>query len=487
MQRWPEPEPVARYSKMIETENVGHIVPLWRLWGTVMRWNCLLFVIVGCALPPKFAPVQNTVISRAGLSIDLEPSREIDLTSPINMNRAASIALSNNPALAADLTTLSLSQADLLDASASSLHLGGELLFSDGELEHVEVDAVANITELIGIRMRRAAAKTRLRAAEKRAASRVLDTALSARLAFIEHRAEQSRLSVITKMSQALDAAQDLARRLHDAGNINDLDLLNHRAAASEARLSALQQEVRVQATRATLATQLGLSAGSKFAMGRSLRSPQNARLKQVPAIKQTVELCRERNLELRAMGKDALAAKRELRVARFRGFPQLEAGIVAEREQQHWSVGPAFELTIPLGRWAGSRLRARALRTRAEFAGQAMQIHLDQQVRATHARLQRARRRLEEIETSLLPTRRQALDESLRMYNGMFIGTFQLLSAFQALLSAENKNLDALRAYWQARVVIEHLMAGGSPPNGWMTQTPSLDVAQNKMAHGGH
>ena len=68
--------------------------------------------------------------------------------------------------------------------------------------------------------------------------------------------------------------------------------------------------------------------------------------------------------------------------------------------------------------------------------------------------------------ERELLPQRTRILDLTLRQYNAMFKGAYDLLLAKQAEVEAEQARLDAWRDYWIARARLERA-AGGTLPSG--------------------
>ena len=67
----------------------------------------------------------------------------------------------------------------------------------------------------------------------------------------------------------------------------------------------------------------------------------------------------------------------------------------------------------------------------------------------------------------TLLPQRVRILDLTLRYYNMMFRGAFDLLLAKQGEVEAEKAHLEAWRDYWIARAELERALGGALPPMG--------------------
>jgi cobalt-zinc-cadmium efflux system outer membrane protein len=63
-----------------------------------------------------------------------------------------------------------------------------------------------------------------------------------------------------------------------------------------------------------------------------------------------------------------------------------------------------------------------------------------------------------------LLPQRVRILDLTLRYYNAMFKGAYDLLQAKQAEVEAEKAYLDSWRNYWIARARLERALGGSLP-----------------------
>ena len=80
----------------------------------------------------------------------------------------------------------------------------------------------------------------------------VLDFTTTVRVAFYRHQANEQMLELLQTVGQALTIALEVAQRLHDAGNITDLDLARERALLEEAKLQLRSAEITARQSRST-------------------------------------------------------------------------------------------------------------------------------------------------------------------------------------------------------------------------------------------
>ncbi|MDE2143902.1 MAG: TolC family protein, partial [Elusimicrobia bacterium] len=80
-------------------------------------------------------------------------------------------------------------------------------------------------------------------------------------------------------------------------------------------------------------------------------------------------------------------------------------------------------------------------------------------------AELVQARARVEAYDAALLPLRDQISAESLKRYNVMLAGAYDLLYARREDLEDELGRIDAARDYWTAEARLELATGGTLPP----------------------
>ena len=157
-----------------------------------------------------------------------------------------------------------------------------------------------------------------------------------------------------------------------------------------------------------------------------------------------------------------ALALRRKTR-----WFPVgLHAGINTEKEITGGRVtGPELALQLPIfDTGSASITRLEAEHRRAQRQLEALAIDARSEVREQRDRMLAARDLALFYDRELLPQRARILDLTLRQYNAMFKGAYDLLLAKEAEVEAEKARLDAWRDYWIARSRLEKALGGGLP-----------------------
>jgi hypothetical protein len=149
--------------------------------------------------------------------------------------------------------------------------------------------------------------------------------------------------------------------------------------------------------------------------------------------------------------------------LSRFEGwFPELHAGVSAERGESGWGVGPVAEVLVPLFyQGAGETHVALSEMRRERWRASAVSVKIRSRARALTARLSAAERGASFHRQTLLPLRREVLLQTQLQYNAMNVGIFQLLAAKRAEVEADRAYVLALEEYWSVRTEVEWLLAG--------------------------
>ena len=169
-----------------------------------------------------------------------------------------------------------------------------------------------------------------------------------------------------------------------------------------------------------------------------------------------------------------AVALKR-----RTRFFPVgIHLGVSTEKEPDGLRVtGPELALQLPIfdtGKASLARLEAEHRRSQRQL--EALAVNTRSEVREIRDRMLAARDLATYYRETLLPQRVHILDLTLRYYNAMFKGAFDLLLAKQAEVEAEKAHLAAWRDYWIAKAELERALGGALPTVGGppvMTDAP--------------
>jgi cobalt-zinc-cadmium efflux system outer membrane protein len=288
--------------------------------------------------------------------------------------------------------------------------------------------------------------------------------AAQTRVAFYDHQATAEKLELQGTVLQALSAAVEMTERLHEAGNVTDLNLTSERSFYEEARIEFTRAESELYAQREHLNALMGVwgEAGTNWTSSPTLSEPQPVEhlLDDVEgrAITASLDLASSRQRVAQ------LTSKANLEQARG-WLPALHAGVAAERQDTEWSVGPVAELELPLFDHGQGETAVAVAELRREVQLQAdLAIRLRARTRAVALRLKASADSAEYYRATVLPLRERVLEETQLQYNAMGVGVFQLLQAKRDQINAHSHYIDLVHDYWAARTELEQLIAGSLP-----------------------
>jgi cobalt-zinc-cadmium efflux system outer membrane protein len=379
---------------------------------------------------------------------------------------AVQIALLNNRRVQAVYEDLGVACAELVQAGLlRNPVFEGSVRAARGEPPAVEATVVENFLGVFWVPLRRRIAAAELDAAKGRVTAAVLDLARETRTAFTGLQADLRQLALQREMLEAAGASHDVARRLHKAGNMTDLELAREQAVHEEVKLATAAAELAAEDGRERLNVLLGLH-GADTAW-------RPAPLPDMP--KEEADLAHverraiEASLDVEIAKRNAEAAARRLGARRMeKVFGDAAVGADLQREQGTWSVGPALAMPIPLFDWGqgqASAAEAELRRRWRDYAATAVEVR--SAARAARNRLIAARQRAEYFARVVVPLREKITAETLLEYNAMQIGPIQLLESRRAETEARRRGVEALGSYWVARAEMEQVLNGRMPKPG--------------------
>ena len=296
-------------------------------------------------------------------------------------------------------------------------------------------------------------------------ADEAFKTAVEVERAFYTYQARRQLLDRLGLIAETNQAASDFTRSLHDAGNVNDLDLVNQQAVYSQAKIDVAQARAQTLGDREAVNRLLGLDGAQAGAWTAAKvlppipdgREPSAAAL-EARAVAQRFDVQAAR-AQL-AAAEQALA----LRAGFSRYFASgVRLGVDTEREPEGEHItGPTLDLELPIfnqGQGEIATLRARDLQARRQL--EAKIIDARSEVRAARAQVAANRELALAIKNTVLPQRRQVLALTLQQSNGMLKGAYDLLTAKASEATAERSYVEAWRDYWLARADLERAVGG--------------------------
>jgi cobalt-zinc-cadmium efflux system outer membrane protein len=388
------------------------------------------------------------------------------LADEVDVEEAVQVALLQNRHLQALYEDLRIAQADLVEAGLLRnpiFHL--EAIFPEGGgRADLDLGLEADFLSILFLPLRKRVAEASFEATKLLVAEHVLAFTGEVRVAFHRLQGAEQLVELRRTVLAATEASAELALRLHEAGNIRDIDLDAERVLHEEAKLSLAEAQLDRTEARQHVNALLGL-------WGPAADWRLASRLPELPAEEVSID-----GLEARAVSASLALAQRRIQVEReaerlgltrkTRLTPDPAVGISAERESESglWSVGPALALSVPLfnqGQPAVARAVAVLNSLQASYEAEAIELRAD--VRSAASRLLTKRGRADFLRRIVLPLRSRIVEETQLEYNAMQEGAFELLMAKREEVSAGVEYVAELRDYWIARAELGRILAGAS------------------------
>jgi cobalt-zinc-cadmium efflux system outer membrane protein len=470
---------------------------------------CFVIFAAGCAQVPKeagFNDVKDLVEQRVDYRLhwnrETEADREVEkaiealLNNELTSETAVQIALLNNSNLQAVYEDLGITQADVVEAGLlENPVLFGQARFPNKSEEstNYEFGITQNFLNILMQPARKKLSAIRFDQVKLHVADKVIEFAAEVQKSYFAAIGAKQIRNMRNEITVAAGNAFELAQRLHSAGNISDLELATENAHFEQMRLELAGSEVALIDAREQLTRLMGL-----WGHQTDWRSPEQ--LPDIPADEIALEhlesIAIENRLDLAAekMGVEALAQALGITID-WRWVGQIEVGVSTERETDRtWVTGPALAIELPIfnQRQADiARLEAQLRRSQKRLTAQAIEIRSE--IRSLRNHLVMQRNLIDHYRSTVLPLREQIVDLTLKNYNYMLMGAFDLLMAKQQEYESYQKYLEAVRDYWIIRADMQRSLGGSLPahmqskrirqPDTIETSTiNNQDMQENKM-----
>ena len=440
----------------------------------------LLLVAIGCAQVPKeagFNEVKSLVERRVDYNLhwnqETEADREVEkainalLQDKLTAEAAVQIALLNNPNLQAVYEDLGVTQADVVEAGLlENPIVFGQARFPNrsDESANYEFGITQNFLNILMQPARKKLSAIRFEQVKLQVADDVIQLVAEVRRAYYSALGARQVRDLRNEIASAGQSSFELARRLHAAGNISDLELVRENAQVEQARLELATSETVLLDAREKLTRLMGL-------WGPQTNWQLVNQLPDIPAAEIPLEnlesVAIENRLDLAAEKKAAEALAQALGITiDWRWIGHIEVGISRERETDRtWVTGPSLAIELPIfnQRQADiARLEAQLRRSQKRLTAQAIEIRSE--VRSLRNHLIMQRNVIDHYRRTVLPLREQIVDLTLKNYNYMLTGAFDLIMAKQQEFEAYQKYLEALRDYWIIRADMQRSLGGRLP-----------------------
>jgi outer membrane protein, heavy metal efflux system len=430
--------------------------------------------------------------------MDGEAAKAALLSGPLTLESAVRIALTHNPDLRDRYAALGLAAADVYEAGrVRNPVLSASALSSDaaGDGTKTAFGLVGSFVDMITLPARSRYAKTEFEAVKQDLAGAVLDTSANASAAYFAYAGARQTLALRERIAKAATLSADLAQRFNDAGNITPRELAVEQAAASEARLTALEAAAALAEARNRLGAILGVSTGEAWDIP--------AQLQALPEFEtdlpEYINLARVNRLDVSAARLRAGAIADRAGVTDWSSWlGPLDVGVEFERETDGTKLtGGGIEWEIPIfSQNRDQRMRANAELERAVIEVARATLASDNDVRLAYTAMTNARARAEEYRDRLIPARVAASQRAQEEQNYMLIGVFEVVSIREQEFDAYQGYLEAIRDYWLARTELSRAtgtaMPLSEPSDGDVLDVenftrPAPAMSMDHGHHGGH
>lgn len=441
------------------------------------RWCCCTLAILasGCVTVDRTAGVagvdrQVTQARPGPFTLDVEldvasASRRVDelLAAPLSARDAVEISLLRNPRMASEFARLGIAQADIVAASRlANPVIAGSRLSGNGARK-TTLGLTESLSDLLLLAPRKRFAAGTYERTQELIASEVLTLAADAESAWLRYAAALGVSEIASRILQAANAAAELARRTHDAGNFSELELLTQQTVAVRAEIAATRAANASLEAKFELHQIMGLSGAPAWSVAPLPAVPTAAE----DALDALLELGATRRADLSAARKEVELRADALKVAkRWRWLGAISVGVEREGEVDGVRLtGPTLALALPIfhqGQAGFAEAEYRFEDSRARL--RALEASIDGAIRFGHERVLVTRRIVETYQTSLLPQHETIVDRQQERQNFMFIGQFELIAAKAEQYEAERAAAEAGRDYWLARVELARATGGRLP-----------------------
>jgi len=440
----------------------------------------LVFFAAGCAQVPKeagFNEVKDLVEQRVDYRLHWNQETEADhevekaieelLKNELTADAAVQIALLNNPNLQAVYEDLGITQADVVEAGLlENPVIFGQVRFPNRseESNNYEFGITQNFLNILMQPARKKLSAIRFEQVKLQVADEVIQLVAEVRRTYYSALGARQVRDLRSEITSAARSSFELALRLHSAGNISALELARENAHFEQSRLELANSETALLDEREQLTRLMGF-------WGPQTNWQLPEQLPDIPISEISLErlesMAIESRLDLAAEKKAVEALAQALGITiDWRWIGHIEVGISRERETDRtWVTGPALAIELPIfnQRQADiARLEAQLRRSQNRLTAQAIDIRSE--VRSLKNRLIMQRNLIDHYRRTVLPLREQIVDLTLKKYNYMLTGAFDLLMAKQQEFEAYQKYLETVRDYWIIRAEMQRSLGGRLP-----------------------
>ncbi|MFI4911312.1 MAG: TolC family protein [Sedimentisphaeraceae bacterium JB056] len=462
----------------------------------------LLIYIAGCSdvsTDPSaaFSDIQKDIYGRTGHYISWNTQSKEDkaveqkvqkmLKGSITADQAVQIALLNNPKIQAFYERLGVAQARLVQAGLlKNPVFDASLKFVEGSGNDyiLGMGAAQDFLDILLIDLRVERQQANFDLVKAMVTSEVMNLASQAQMAFFSYQGAFQTYNTNLLISKAAGLYYEAAKRLKDAGNITELELIARRSIYEQSKIEVTSSHTKMLEQREELNKLMGL-------WGKNTNWETKEKLPDIPTDKMDVKnieqaaLKNSLDLIIAHRKMEAVAAQTDIDISTL-VFPELATGIEAEREPDGtWSIGPTAAIGIPIFDTGQARKAAGAAKIKQlwnEYTALAIEIRATS--RSARYRLQNARQQADYYKQVIVPLSEKIFLETQLQYNAMQLGVFDLLNAKRMEYDSQRSYIETIQNYWLARTELELLLDGHLIKNSGVSFSSGQQMSEGSGGH---
>ncbi|MCB1116018.1 MAG: TolC family protein [Chlamydiia bacterium] len=385
------------------------------------------------------------------------------LQKELTVDRAIQIALLNNRHLQAIYEDLGIAKAELAQAGLLKnpiFSFSYRFSTASAVIDLIDVGLIQNFLEILLIPLKKKMARAELEATKSVVLTQMLDVIGETNMAFYTLQAKEAVWNLKKQILLAAELSYEASQRLFSAGNITDLEVSLERARYEQAKLEVASGEIDVLEAREQLNLLMGL-------WGREIEWKISSDFPPLPDQEshfETIEndaIKSSLDLKIAYSGLLVTAAKLGIDTTKL-VIPECNVGVLGEREDSVWYVGPAFSLALPLfdfGRAKSAKSQAKIMQEWNQYT--ALAIEIRSKARSFRFSLLNAFRQSRYLEKVIVPLAEEITRSTLLQHNAMQLGVLHLLSAKRDELEKKIQFILMQQEYWKAKVLLQTLLDG--------------------------
>ncbi len=379
----------------------------------------------------------------------------------MDVESAVQIALLNNKGLQASLFELGISEAEVVQAGRLPNPKFSMLYTRHNGDYKIEQALTFNIFSLLTMPKMLEIERLNFEKSKQQAALDVLKLAYQTRLAYFNAVAANAQVIYSAQVLESAEASAEMAKRMVQAGNWNQLELAREQGFYADAKQDALVAKQKQAASHEALIRLLGIPANQLVIQQRLPDLP-----KAITEPSQFQQEAFEQRLDLQAARLHVQALAKQLGLTKATSVINvLELGparVLEGRRGDSYKKGVDISFELPLFDWGGAKV-ARAEATYMQSVNRAAYIasNAQSEIREAYSHYSTSYDIARQYHDEIVPLRKKVLDEKLLRYNGMLVSPFELFADARAQVASVKTYIEKLNEFWLADTELQMTRIG--------------------------